>query len=673
MRETILSQSSDDSSEDDASRSSSAALRHRQTRIDKLCGEEESVPSTWAIALSVSILVGMLLLFVWKTNHLAEFRDDLVRCAPIILTVFSVLIPVVAYAVRQQQVFLQTTIHAETSLALADLHLIITRVMTTFYEDPHHRRELEELGRNVIRDSLKHAYDKAWQEIAQAPHKAKNVIQEAVQTAFESQLELGTRPRNQNYEPKLSTRGETSREQPLAASKFEQLKISPFHPETEPETELHHFANMMFSHAHDAVQDNCLKKITGSTFFKLVSMAVILTNAVYLTFAVDFAVQSSYRHLQGHEKALPPLGVIPERCFELWFAIEILLRMGAEKWNFFAGEDCYWNIFDLMLVLESLFALTTQWTWNWNLSFLRVLRIFRLVRLVRLVRSAKALRRLRTMIFSIMNSFYDVLWAGCAIFLIVLVFALFFCVAVEDYYDGVDREDVHQLAEASEVNVYFGSVTESVISLWSAVSGGNDWMTYGELIRTLPGGHFLFSVFTFYVFFCMVGLFNVVTGVFVDSAIACRTADEVVEGYFNDLKETADGIKRFFVEADKDGSGTLTRTEFQTQMQHPDAQAYFAGLDIDPEEANTIFSIMDFDKTDSIIIDDFVNGTMRLKGLASKLDLIALMFDHTRQTKKLDTLCDLLEDQLAHLKAGFATGGQNHYSNMHHPSSSMLR
>ena len=29
----------------------------------------------------------------------------------------------------------------------------------------------------------------------------------------------------------------------------------------------------------------------------------------------------------------------------------------------------------------------------------------------------------------------------------------------------------------------FGNLIETMISLWSAVSGGNDWMNYGELLR----------------------------------------------------------------------------------------------------------------------------------------------------------------------------------------------
>ena len=42
-------------------------------------------------------------------------------------------------------------------------------------------------------------------------------------------------------------------------------------------------------------------------------------------------------------------------------------------------------------------------------------------------------------------------------------------------------------------------------------------------------GEFYFVIFNFYIAFCVIGLFNVVTGVFVDSAVCTRTEDEIVQ------------------------------------------------------------------------------------------------------------------------------------------------
>ena len=45
----------------------------------------------------------------------------------------------------------------------------------------------------------------------------------------------------------------------------------------------------------------------------------------------------------------------------------------------------------------------------------------------------------------------------------------------------------------------FGNLAETMISLWAAVSGGNDWMFYGELLRRLAFPCFSPSYITVYV------------------------------------------------------------------------------------------------------------------------------------------------------------------------------
>jgi Ca2+-binding EF-hand superfamily protein len=222
------------------------------------------------------------------------------------------------------------------------------------------------------------------------------------------------------------------------------------------------------------------------------------------------------------------------------------------------------------------------------------------------------------------------------------VFAIVFMGATAEFFDAVDLSDANQVASAQAVNALFGDIANTSLSLWSAISGGNDWMTYGEQLQKFSNPMY-FYIFLFYIAFCCVGLFNVVTGVFVDSAVCVRTEDEIVAGYFEELRATTDAIKAFFKDADKDGSGALSWEEFSTRMHDPAVIAYFAGLDIDPQEAGIIFAIFDADKSNSIQIDELVNGTMKLKGSASKLDLMALMYDANIQSMKIDNLVKTFE------------------------------
>ncbi|OLP90961.1 hypothetical protein AK812_SmicGene27409 [Symbiodinium microadriaticum] len=242
----------------------------------------------------------------------------------------------------------------------------------------------------------------------------------------------------------------------------------------------------------------------------------------------------------------------------------------------------------------------------------------------------------------------------------------------------------------------------------NAVSGGNDWYQYAEVLHgisstaqvivrladnrdlvelgnfPMPGmGDFYFLMFNFYIAFCVVGLFNVVTGVFVaiegdfsctlkrlqgisvtskDSAVCTRTEDEIVQadvelklgrlfvlgsepaqpdspnrmsGYLDEMRSMTESIKGFLKKADKDASGTLTYEEFQAHMANP-VKAYFSGLDIDPDETKIIFTLLDSD----------CNGDIDIE--ATKLDIMALMYDTTqKQSMRFEALCDFLESTSA--------------------------
>jgi len=263
-------------------------------------------------------------------------------------------------------------------------------------------------------------------------------------------------------------------------------------------------------------------------------------------------------------------------------------------------------------------------------------------------------------------SFVDLLWALLVVVLIVFIFSIIFNNGVASHFDSIDITDAKAVDSASKIAVEFGSLYDSMCALWAAISGGNDWMYYGQLLRMNGDGEIYFLILNFYVAFCVVGMFNVVTGVFVDSAVCTRTQDEIVQGYIEEMKSMTDAIKSFLKEADTDCSGTLSFDEFQWHMNDPHVRAYFNGLDIDPDEAKVIFTLLDSDNSGDIQIEELVNGTIKLKGYATKLDMMALMYDYTRQTMKFESLCMFVETELNEIKkiakennhrAGPATAG----------------
>jgi len=440
--------------------------------------------------------------------------------------------------------------------------------------------------------------------------------------------------------------GDSSPDQSLAASKMNMLKKNPFdghgHGDFGSRKTLGETWNDAIRHLQTPQEGPLIERVASGVVFKSLAMVAIVANTVYLGWAADHNVQNSWRRLQGQPAEVTSRAA--DIAFAGWFGAELLIRAAAEKLQFLIGDEKFWNALDVFLVTESL--ITLAWDLPSSLAFLRILRVFRLVRIVRLVRTVQALRKLRTMIFAMLNSFADLLWALQVVLLIVFVFSLIFQNAVAAHFDSIDGSDSVAVSAAADVNELYGGLYISMVTLWSAVSGGNDWMQYATILKEISMGEFYFILFNFYIAFCVMGLFNVVTGVFVDSAVCTRTEDEIVQGYLDEMKSMTESIKGFLKKADKDSSGTLTYAEFQAHMSNPVVKAYFSGLDIDPDETKIIFTLLDSDCNGDIDIEEFVHGTMKLKGYATKLDVMALMYDATRQSIRFEALCDFVECQM---------------------------
>eukprot|EP00913_Durusdinium_trenchii_P034440 g32221.t1 len=119
-----------------------------------------------------------------------------------------------------------------------------------------------------------------------------------------------------------------------------------------------------------------------------------------------------------------------------------------------------------------------------------------------------------------------------------------------------------------------------------------------------------------------------------------------------------------FNAADTNTSGHLTLEAFEYCLnQNAWVAAYFAGLDIGADDAGTIFTLMDTNNSGDITVDEFVKGTMKLKGHAKSIDIFAIMFDITRMALTVQKLCSFVEDSFRDIKRsldqpGLTVGGQ---------------
>jgi len=131
---------------------------------------------------------------------------------------------------------------------------------------------------------------------------------------------------------------------------------------------------------------------------------------------------------------------------------------------------------------------------------------------------------------------------------------------------------------------------------------------------------FIVVPFSLYVAFAVLAVFNVITGVFVESALksAKKGTEQVLVNNMHQLFQ------------EEDGSYNRTTMSFSIFMQNLETQEmkdYFEAIDVDPSDAAGVFRLIDADGSGAVTAEEFFNGSLALSGLARALDMEILKQD----------------------------------------------
>jgi len=394
-----------------------------------------------------------------------------------------------------------------------------------------------------------------------------------------------------------------------------------------------------------------LEKLTKSKYYEWFSGGLIILNSIFMGVQTQsMALRAKDETSKGEElSSLTPwdfLGV--QATFGILFGIDLALRWVCDGFTeFFRTEDRSWNILDVVVVgLGTIDTITeiiitaqgdASGTPLSTFSVLRVLRVARIVRVVRVIRVMKFFRELRMMIFSIIGCLKSVTWI---ILVLGLVFSLFGLTFTQAVTDSLDTLKVRQAGQYADTIAFFGTVDKSILSLYMAMSGGNDWGQYYEALEVLPGGEIQCLLFLLFITFSIFAVVNIVTGVFVDNAMQSGRQDRevVVHEEIENKKDYLRSLQALFDRIDDDGDGTITKESLELALQDDNVQAFFAAMKLDVPDAVILFDLLDFDDSGEITIDEFLNGCYRLQGDASNID-----------TKIMQAEMKFLKDSVQHL------------------------
>jgi hypothetical protein len=409
----------------------------------------------------------------------------------------------------------------------------------------------------------------------------------------------------------------------------------------------------VFKAPHATKSLTALQRLTAHRYYELASCMLILLNAFIL------GQQTQYMAELNRDNARDGIAIesapVSYRAVHIFFCFAFTVDLGL-RWiadgfaEFFKTEEAAWNLFDVAIVGSSLVEVIADVIADQmeggknrmlnNISVLRVLRIIRLVRVARAIRVMRFFRELRMMIFAICGCMKNLLWVILILTLTFYMFGVGFTSAVVDHLDTIHKWNDESNAPLIES---FGTVDRSILSLFMSMSGGNDWSAYYDALGPLPAYyHYAFLLFICFSIFAVV---NIVTGVFVESALQANMKDKdiVVQEELQAKKVYLESMAELFEEMDEDGRGTITVKEFEHKLQDENVIAYFNALKLDVSDARTLFQLLDYDHSDEVGMDEFLDGCYGLQGESRSLDMKIMQYEVQYLKERIDVQSESLE------------------------------
>jgi len=395
---------------------------------------------------------------------------------------------------------------------------------------------------------------------------------------------------------------------------------------------------------NDRADVHFVQRLVHSNYFNAVSMALIFINALLIGLQTDVDMEHIRDWTPGSHLTLGAEYRGAGIFFSLAFAVELSLRIAADRANFIFTPDINWNILDCVLVVSGLLEIVLQN--SSNLTFARVIRMLRLTRILRVVRLVRFFENLRKMVFALLNSLLSLFWLALLLSLVLFIFAVGFMQGIQQFLQ--DEDDPTAAIDFGFFMRVYGSLPKTMLSLLETFSGGTGWFAVMGPVMSISWVYGVAAIF--FVCFTIFGVMNVVTGIFVDRALYISQVDRsvVVREEMQKTQSCMEELKHEFRRMDSHGNGTLTREEARCSLDKPEVKGLLAALHVnvsEPGQLEQLCDLLDPEETNAIAIDDFIQACLRLRGVASSLDLCAVMLEVSSVRMRLEEVSEGLQER----------------------------
>mmetsp|Transcript_55225 Transcript_55225/g.128837 ORF Transcript_55225/g.128837 Transcript_55225/m.128837 type:complete len:645 (-) Transcript_55225:179-2113(-) len=375
-----------------------------------------------------------------------------------------------------------------------------------------------------------------------------------------------------------------------------------------------------------------LQQMVDHILFDIFFAFLVLLNSVF----IGIEVQSSISSPDSKDLAFYAV----QYALAAFFFAELVLRLLA--WGYrelFCGEDWMWTLLDTFIVVSSLLDIVLDilvlvlWRESTvenpvsSLRAFRMLRLARIVKAVRLMRVFRFVRALRTLITSIFHTLKSLFWALVLLVLIVYVFGILFCQAVNNHLldPGASPMSASDLQASAE---YYDSLAGTMLSLFMCISGGVSWQLVLAPLKAISV--FWVFLFVFFIAFTYFAVLNVLTAVFCQSAIASAENDQsaIVQTILEEKEAHCEKLVDLFSRFGEDRD-VITFELFEEKINEPAVRDYFSSIGLDVWDAWSFFKLLDLDQGGAVEIDEFLMGCLRLRGHARAVDVGKIIHDQT--------------------------------------------
>ncbi|CAK9014468.1 unnamed protein product [Durusdinium trenchii] len=353
-------------------------------------------------------------------------------------------------------------------------------------------------------------------------------------------------------------------------------------------------------------------------------------------------------------KDVPPwLSAANTTCVVL-FLLELLVRVWMEGCRgFWCGPDAHWNIFDFLIVFFSMVDLMAEvvlQALQWDaigdamkVQFVRSLRLARVLRGIRVMKLFRYVGALRTLALSIISTMGSLFWTLILLLLLFYSFGVLITETVIEHCRYLDGDGDSMPVCPKELGKWT-SVTESMLTLFMSVTGGLNWQ---EALAPLHDvSSFAAAILILYVVITFFAILNVITGVFVNTAIESAVVDKEVatKKQVQAKNHQVKALRDIFKEIDQDDSNEVSVDELQEAISKGELSHFLEALGVSTDDVWTLFLLLDSEQKGVLELDEFVSGCMQLHGPAKSMQLAKMSFENKLTRRAIANLSQDIQE-----------------------------